>query len=414
MTSERKKLLIVGFSKNQGYRCIEQAKCRNLHISILETEQFFANNSEVTKEADVLIPIPSKSITEIQAWLALGNLANDFNYIFTFDELSVEATALIAKYLGLAANTPEAIATVKDKYKLRCALSQAGLQQPRIQKCSTIEDARMFFKQDMKEKPAIIKPRIGFGSEGVSLVKKENDIWPAYQNLSEYDKTDFLIEGFVNGAEYSVEGVFADKQPIFFGITEKQLLNNSTFIEGGHTFPAPLMSGVETQILTAAKKALNATGLTHGLFHMELWVTEAGVVLGEIHARPGGGFIHWLSELSTGVETYGSAIDDLIEKNALGKSLLQENINRKIFGIRYLQVNPGKVANIGSVSDIKNIPSCIYLHCPLVVGEIVKPIQNWREREKIGYIIATGKSYHDLDLNIAQIQNALAIKTIPI
>ncbi|WJW79991.1 ATP-grasp domain-containing protein [Bartonella sp. TP] len=409
MTGERKKLLIVGFSKNQGHRCIEQAKRRDLHISILETKQFFTNNREVTKGADILLPMPGKTIPEIQTWLASANLANDFSYIFTFDELSVEATALIAKHLGLAANTPEAIATVKDKYKLRRALAKAGLEQPPIQKCSTIEEARSFFKQEMNGNAAIIKPRIGLGSEGVSLVRNENDILPAYQNLSEHDKTDFLIEGFVKGAEYSVEGVFVEKQPIFFGITEKQLLNG-TFIECGHIFPAPLIAATTRKILDAAKKALHATGLTHGLFHMELWVTEAGVVLGEIHARPGGGFIHWLSELSTGIETYGSAIDDLMGKNALDKAFF----NRKIFGIRYLQVKPGKVTNIASVSDIKTMASCIYLHCPLVVGEIVKPIQNWREREKIGYIIATGKSYDDFNLNIAEIQNALAIKTIPI
>jgi biotin carboxylase len=246
----------------------------------------------------------------------------DLDAVVTVQELCVLTAAAIADELGLPGNTPDVVRGVRTKDVCRERLRSAGFAQPRVAVCETRRDAEAFMRQHRG--PWIVKPRDGFGSTGVTLVDSPADLTNALAALNNLSASPdkfgvhhhptgpraFLIETFVHGNEFSAEGVLLGDVPHVLAITAKH--TNDEFVETGHRV-APVTDPALAGAADTVARAVTAAGVTHGAFHVEFWLTARGVVLGEVHARPGGDYIHALVEHSrAGLELYGLMIDDLL------------------------------------------------------------------------------------------------------
>lgn len=399
-------LIVVGMSSNQGARFFEQANKRGYNITLLEEKAFLEKNKALVSNASNSLIIETKEKAQTENIIKmLGD--NPPKKVFTYDELSVELAANLATKLGAATIGNGVAAIIKDKAKLREIVSGIGLPQPATYICSNKSDVINFMKSSSFNK-FIIKPRHGLGSQGVSLITSTNDVDNAILKLNKEDRNNFLIEEFVEGKEFSVEGVVVEGTPIFFGVTEKIIINNGSFIEVGHTFPAPITAQLEKEIYDAWTKAITAINFNVGLFHAECWLTSNGVVLGEIHARPGGGFIHWLQELVTGIETYGAGLDAHFNPDKLLTTKIKKN---GVAGIRYFLLPEGKVKHIGDITEASQHPACVKLNMPLKVGDKVNEIKHWKDREAAGYMICHAKDRNTLEEAFEQITKTLSIKT---
>ncbi|WP_375631696.1 MULTISPECIES: ATP-grasp domain-containing protein [unclassified Bartonella] len=399
-------LIVIGMSRNQGARFFEQAKKRGYKIILLEEQSFLESNKQLVSNANSTLVIESKKRDKARNIIELlGD--NPPQKIFTYDELSVELAAALAESLGATTIGNEVAAIVKDKAKLREIFSATGLPQPVSYICSSEEDVINFIDLSNFDK-FIIKPRHGLGSQGVSLITSKTDIYNAISKLNQEDRSDFLIEEFIEGKEFSVEGVIVKGKPIFFGVTEKKIIDNGTFIEVGHTFPAPITTQLEKEIYDSWTKAINALNFNVGLFHAECWETSNGIVLGEIHARPGGDFIHWLQELVTGIETYGAGLDSHFNPDNLSTVTVEKN---GVAGIRYFLLPEGEIKYIGNVTEAAAHPSCVRLNMPLKVGNKINEIKHWKDREAVGYMICHAKDRNSLEDAFDQIVKILSIET---
>jgi biotin carboxylase len=164
------------------------------------------------------------------------------------------------------------------------------------------DDARLFMKAH-EPGPWIIKPKDGLASLGVSLIRSENDVEQALAWLtmtppgalgSISGDAPFLIETFVEGQESSAEGVMVNGTARVLAITQKETA--AGFIETGHRVPATLNPAEERAATRAVTDALREAGITRGIFHVEFWAGSNGIVIGELHDRPGGDYIHLLVE----------------------------------------------------------------------------------------------------------------------
>ncbi len=137
---------------------------------------------------------------------------------------------------------------------------------------------------------------------------------PAMGNLS--PGRSFLVETFVTGEEFSAEGVMVGGVPQVLALVRKCI--DERFTEVSHRTPAGLDEATDRAARDAVAGALTAVGITRGIFHVEFWVTGSGIVLGELHDRPGGDYIHALVEHThPGLELYGMLIDDLLGRPPL-------------------------------------------------------------------------------------------------
>lgn len=104
-------------------------------------------------------------------------------------------------------------------------------------------------------------------------------------------RTEYLLEAFADGREFSVELALVDGTVRFSGVTEKWVTSPPSFVEIGHVFPARLPARQRQALLDAARSATQALGLDTGVFHIELRWTSTGPRIIETNPRPGGDHI---------------------------------------------------------------------------------------------------------------------------
>jgi phosphoribosylaminoimidazole carboxylase (NCAIR synthetase) len=340
----------TSWTRDQLVRLSTQGRRRGVTLVGADTAPTPSELWNETVAFDVHDPVAAR------AW-ARGR--TDIDAVVTVQELCVEAAAAVADELGLPGNSPDVVHGIRTKDLCRERLRSAGFAQPRVALCASRDDALAFVRAHRG--PWIVKPRNGFGSTGVTLVHDEADLsgaLAALGNLSaSLDKfgvhhtagpRQFLIETFVDGEEFSAEGVLLGGVPHLLAITAKR--TNDAFIETGHRV-APVTDPALVAAGDTVTRAVTAAGVTHGAFHVEFWVTARGVVLGEVHARPGGDYIHALVEHSRpGLELYGLMIDDV-----LGRTPAPIPPQTGAAGTEFLLLPPGRLRAVHGWPDARDV-----------------------------------------------------------
>lgn len=397
--AERDRVLVVGSTtpsphgQDQLTRLAAQAGSRGLRLVGADTAR--ALESGVWRmPAEVTLPLEYGDPEACQEFAAAqpGIAA-----VVTVKEGCVLAVAHLARALGVAGNDPEAVRTVRTKDLCRAVLREAGFPQPACTVARDVDRAADFLAAT--EGPWIVKPRDGMGSAGVSLVRDRSELDTAVADL----ERPFLVEEFVEGAEYSAEGVMVGGKPWILALTAKR--TGAGFVETGHRTPAPLDPATAAAARDAVAGAVTATGLAHGVLHAEFWVTPAGgIVLGEIHARPGGDFIHALvEETHPGFELYGTLLDDL-----LGRPAPEPPVARGAAGADFLVLGPGRVTSVTGWNAVTADPALVAAHLTVSEGDVLTEVASSADRH--GVLVATGPDLAAVDATLAAARARLKVR----
>ena len=235
------------------------------------------------------------------------------------------AAAAVAARLGLPGAAPEVMARAVRKHEVRAALDAAGLPPVRHAVAATLDDALAAARR--LGYPLVAKPVDLNAGTSVRRVDEEAHLKDAWDEISALARNTrgqalagvVLLEEVLTGPEVSVEAVTIDGRTTVVGVTDKSIAGPPAFVESGHMFPADLPAGAVGEVADFACAALAAVGLTHGLSHTEVMLTEAGPRLVEINPRQGGGYIFDLVHLVTGTHPLRVLVDlALGEPPALG------------------------------------------------------------------------------------------------
>jgi hypothetical protein len=215
------------------------------------------------------------------------------------DRPSVLAARLTERF-GLPGNPPAAAEASRDKHAARAAFHRAGLPVPSFVELAldgdpgTIAAALRY--------PAVVKPLGLSASRGVMRVDTAAQFAAAFARLrtllrsadvrSERDALHerVLVETFIPGREYAVEGVLTRGAFRCFAIFDKpDPLDGPFFEETIYVTPSRAAVATQRQIVDAIGAAARALGLHHGPVHAECRVNASGVYVLEVAARPIGG-----------------------------------------------------------------------------------------------------------------------------
>jgi hypothetical protein len=215
------------------------------------------------------------------------------------DRPTVLAAHLNARF-GLPGNPPSAAAASRDKRAARAAFCAAGLPVPAFREFAIDDDPSRVSAEVAY--PAVIKPVALSGSRGVIRVDDGAQLADAFGRLRallqapdirvERDRMHerLLVETFVPGAEYAIEGVLTNGVFQAFAIFDKpDPLDGPFFEETIYVTPSRQPAAVRQRILETVAAAASALGLRHGPIHGECRVNETGVYVLEVAARPIGG-----------------------------------------------------------------------------------------------------------------------------
>lgn len=372
-------LLLVGgggatpLSIDVAVAALDQAHSRGLRTHVTNRADTLEATREVGDRAGTVSAIDFTDPAGSAAWALQETLNAPVDIVFGVREMAQQAVAETAAVLGLPGNPPEAVRRIRTKDACRAALAAAGFRQPAVAVCADGEEARSFLAQGRG--PWVVKPRAGADSAGVRRVNGPEELDSALSALPE-PGAPFLVEEFVEGEEYSVEGVFLGGRPHVLAVTAKEKLPPPYFVEIGHVLPAPLDDGAREEVEEQVRAALTSLGLRFGLFHVELWRTRDGVVLGEVHARIGGGWIHrMLPHVLPGLELYGLVYDDV-----LGLPPVLPAGPVRAAATRYLAPPPGRLVAVEGWDELLRHPAVLHAELSASPGDDITPYRSGADR----------------------------------
>ncbi|MGO4758310.1 acetyl-CoA carboxylase biotin carboxylase subunit family protein, partial [Streptomyces sp. 2MCAF27] len=235
------------------------------------------------------------------------------------NERVVPFVARAARELGLTGLTEEAAAVVRDKRSMRHHLLEAGLGVPGF---VVIKDPDGWTDALTLQFPVVVKPANGHSSLGVIRVDDKDGLEQAVARTWKLIETHHLgasdgsspeagvlVEEYLDGPEVSAESLVYHGQVRVCGISWKGELTGPYFEETTLRAPAQLPAEILAAIEAEVIGAHHAFGVTEGTTHTEVRLV-GGVrpVLVEMGARiGGGGFMHHLVHLSSGIDLAAEA-----------------------------------------------------------------------------------------------------------
>ena len=205
--------------------------------------------------------------------------------------------ARVAGALGLRGNPPHAAQASANKTLARSRFAAADLSVPWFVEVhpGDAEDPRIQY-------PCVVKPVGLSGSRGVIRADTPAQLAAAFVRvralLARKDvraartglEDTILVEGFIEGREFAVEGVLTAGTLRAFAIFDKpDPLDGPYFEETIYVTPSALPLEQQAAILEQVQRAASALGLTNGPLHAECRVGSQGVFMLEVAARPIGG-----------------------------------------------------------------------------------------------------------------------------
>ncbi|MEW2082416.1 ATP-grasp domain-containing protein [Streptomyces sp. NPDC005283] len=223
-----------------------------------------------------------------------------FGVVVTMVDQYLETAALLNAEFGLPANSADVVRTVNDKHRMRAATLDSACAQVAHGSVRNATDLRSFAGRH--DYPFILKPVDGSASRGIVLVADDGTLEAAARSLTETAApgSRWIAEEYLSGPEFSVETFSTDGSHHVLAVTEK--FKGENFVEVGHLVPARVGAADNAAMAAEVGALLDAVGLTEGVAHTEVVLTDTGPRVIETHSRPGGDGIVELVRLATGVD----------------------------------------------------------------------------------------------------------------
>ena len=342
---------------------IRAAHDRGLTVVVADT----AENLESVESSPrtTIVEVDWRSGTEVTA-LALALAEGDLGAVVAFREFSLHATAQAAAACGLPWNSVASIELTRDKLACREAVQRLGYRQPTSVACSDVVQALAALGSTGL--PAVVKPRSAYGSQGVALVTEPAQVAGAFASAARFAPS-VLVEEFVEGAEFSAEGGFVDGRPVLLAVTCKRVAGETSFVETGHRTADDLADDVVDEVRRTLEDVLPGLGLTHSLFHVEFWLTARGLVLGEVHSRTGGDWIHRLAQESSGIDPFALVLDNLMGTATVGQDVLGSTGSAA--AVSAIPSSYGVVDALLGLADVCADPRLLVLDLSVVRGSVL-------------------------------------------
>ncbi len=303
-------------------------------------------------------------------------------------DVPVPTVAYVCEQLGLRGVSTLTAKRATNKADMRICLSESNVPMPQFSVATTFtelcEAAKVF---DYK---VVIKASDNSGNRGISMVENPKNL-TALKRAFDYAKENskdnrILIEEYMNGPEFSVEGISIDGKFNAIQVTDKITNGAPYFVEMGHTQPSEQPAEVVASIIDVARKAVKAVGIENGPSHTEIKLTSDGPKIVELGARLGGGCItSHLVPLSTGVDMIEACI-----KIALGEKPDIEPKYSAGAAIRFFNSHSGVFTAVSGVDKALKSEGVTEVNFFKPVGSTIPDLKTGLDR--IGYVIAYGET----------------------
>lgn len=297
--------------------------------------------------------------------------------------------ARVAEKYGFPFYSIETAQWSTDKYQMKQRFLEGGVPCARGRLIAKVEEADDLYY------PLIVKPRDNSGSRGVKLCRTKEELAASMSEAFEVSKLDtVLVEEFIEGPEYSIEGLHYDGKSEVIQFTEKKTTEFPYNVELGHKQPANLTEEQKTAIREIVSKIGKAMNFVNCPSHTELKINDRGIFVIETSPRLGGDYItSTLTPLSTGIN-----LEDQLLHIALGEPVdTKTGRVEKASGVHFFCLPEGRVAKIvtKALEEASNWPGIYNFNLKLKEGDEVHQITSSLNR--YGEFIVKAEDREELD-----------------
>lgn len=328
----------------------------------------------------------------LAALLRAGYGATRFDAVQTTNEQSLVTAMVLARLYGCDRLDPLAAVLFRDKWLQKDAVRRAG-----------VATARSTFVSDFRELPklpyerAVLKPAAGAGTALTAVVRNDAELAEAAASFQARNAAvrQFVLEEYVEGDEWVADGVVVDGDLRFlalgsYGMPCLEAVSGATPLRMRRFDP-----DTETHVYELARplatRALNALGLTAGVFHMELFWDGARLLFSECAARRGGGLIQEEVHFKFGVDLADAAV-----AVALGQApALDAAVRPEAVGTTFLVGPSGVLLSSPTPADLRIQPGVRFARVEMPRGAVIAAgLADTNSR--VGIALVTGENAVEL------------------
>jgi biotin carboxylase len=337
----------------------------------------------------------------------------------------VVLAAAVAEALGLTWHPVDGARASADKRRSRAALAAAGLPSPRfdIVPASAASPASGFFPPPSALRPPssalrppssalrppyVLKPVGLSGSRGVIRVDNEGEFRAAFDRIRDLLarpqirasraglEDEILVEEYIGGREYALEGVLTQGRLQVFAIFDKpDPLEGPFFEETIYVTPSRLTAHFQARVARKVERGAAAIGLRHGPVHAECRITPEGrTYVLEIAARPIGG-------LCSRVLTFdgGATLEAVLLRQAVGKAVA--GVSREPRGAAVMMIpipRRGMLRGVSGEEAARQVGGVTEIRITARTGQILESLPE--AGSYLGFIFARGDTARDAEASV--------------
>ena len=212
----------------------------------------------------------------------------DVTHILPVDHSALKFSAYLVDLLKAKGNNTKSINTAMNKFESRNifnSISNIKIQNAIVKK---IEDIELFINENGT---SVLKPIYGTASKSVIKVEsfQENkaEVEKLMQDCSDQD---LIIEEFVDGSEYALEGNLINSELNKIAIFDKPINYKEPYFEESiYIAPTEIPDKTQKEIVNLIGKACKKLGLENGPVHVEFKIHNKEIFIIEINPRMIGG-----------------------------------------------------------------------------------------------------------------------------
>ena len=281
----------------------------------------------------------------------------DVTHILPVDHSALKFSAYLVDLLNAKGNNTKSINTAMNKFESReifNSISEIKIQNGIVKK---IEDIEIFINENGT---SVLKPIYGTASKSVIKIDTYKENKAAIEKLmQDCSDQDLIIEEFVDGSEYALEGTLINSELNKIVIFDKPINYKEPYFEESiYIAPTEIPDKIQKEIVNMIGKACKKLGLENGPVHVEFKIHNNEIFIIEINPRMIGGLCSRC--LSFGL--FKTSLEEIALHAFLNNELKSIDLLSNFVGVlmiptpisgKFISINKNELESIPNVSGVE-------------------------------------------------------------
>jgi len=281
----------------------------------------------------------------------------DVTHILPVDHSALKFSAYLVDLLNAKGNNTKSIKTAMNKFESRNifnSISKIKIQNAIVKK---IEDIEQFINENGT---SVLKPIYGTASKSVIKIDTFKENKAAIEKLmQDCSDQDLIIEEFVDGSEYALEGNLINSELNKIVIFDKPINYKEPYFEESiYIAPTEIPDKTQKEIVNLIGKACKKLGLENGPVHVEFKIHNKEIFIIEINPRMIGGLCSRC--LSFGL--FKTSLEEIALHAFLNNELKSIDLLSNFVGVlmiptpisgKFISINKNELESIPNVSGVE-------------------------------------------------------------